>query len=118
MLTPEAYERTSRLGGRLADGIQAAIDGAGLPWIAHRFGPRSGVTFAPAMPRNAVEARRAWDDRLVRTFRLWLGNRGVWEAIAGAGPAIAVPAADADVDRYLEAYGGLVDALTTDGSSG
>jgi glutamate-1-semialdehyde 2,1-aminomutase len=118
VLTPDAYVHTARLGGRLADGIQAAIDAAGLPWIAHRFGPRSGVTFAPAMPRNAGEARAAWDDRLVRTFRLWLGNRGVWEAIAGAGPAMAVPADDADVDRYVEAYAGLVDALTADGARG
>jgi glutamate-1-semialdehyde 2,1-aminomutase len=112
VLTPDAYERTARLGGRLADGVQTAIDAAGLPWVAHRFGPRSGVTFAPAMPRDAGEARRAWDDPLVRTARLWLGNRGVWEAIAGAGPAISIPAEEADVDRYVEAYGALLEALT------
>ena len=48
-----------RLGTRLADGIEATIDKAGLPWTAHRFWPRSGVTFARAMPRNAAEATRA-----------------------------------------------------------
>jgi glutamate-1-semialdehyde 2,1-aminomutase len=76
------------------------------------------VTFGPAMPRNADEARRDWDDRLVRTARLWLGNRGVWEAIAGAGPAVSVPAEEADVDRYVEAYGALVRWLTGGGAPG
>jgi glutamate-1-semialdehyde 2,1-aminomutase len=112
VLTPDAYEHTSRLGARLADGIQGAIDGAGLPWTAHRFGPRSGVTFAPAMPTDAGSSRRSWDDRLARTARLWLGNRGVWEAIVGAGPAMSVPSDDADVDRYIEAYATFLDALT------
>jgi glutamate-1-semialdehyde 2,1-aminomutase len=118
VLTPDAYARTARLGDRLADGVQAAIDAARLPWVAHRFGPRSGVTFAPTMPRNADEARRHWDDRLVRTFRLWFGNRGVWEAIAGAGPAVAIPAEESDVDRYVEVYAGLIEVLTATGAPG
>ncbi len=118
VLTEDAYTHTARLGTRLADGIQAAIDAAGLPWVAHRFGPRSGTTFAPTMPRDAAASRRSWDDRLTRTLRLWLGNRGVWEAIAGAGPTMAVPADEADVDRYVDGYRGLLAALTDDGSPG
>jgi glutamate-1-semialdehyde 2,1-aminomutase len=112
VLTDEAYAHTARLGSRLADGIQAVIDAAGLPWTAHRFGPRSGTTFAPSMPRNAEESRRSWDDTLTRTLRVALGNRGIWDAIAGAGPAMAVPADDADVDRYVEAFGDVVARLT------
>src|SRR6267142_735127 len=42
VLTPAAYEHTTRLGARLADGIESAIRAAGLPWTAQRFGPRSG----------------------------------------------------------------------------
>jgi glutamate-1-semialdehyde 2,1-aminomutase len=118
ILSDEAYAHTARLGTRLADGIQAAIDAAALPWVAHRFGPRSGTTFAPALPRDAETSRRSWDDRLTRTLRLWLGNRGVWEAIAGAGPTMSVPADDDDVDRYVDAYAGLLAALTDRGSSG
>jgi glutamate-1-semialdehyde 2,1-aminomutase len=112
VLTAEAYARTARLGSRLADGIQAVVDGAGLPWTAHRLGPRSGLTFAPAPPRNAEESRRSWDGTLTRTIRVALGNRGVWDAIPGAGPTMAVPADDADVDRYLEALGEIVARLT------
>ena len=57
VLTDQAYAHTHVLGAQLADGIEATIDKAGLPWTAHRFWPRSGVTFAERMPRNALEAR-------------------------------------------------------------
>src|SRR5215510_2686838 len=42
VLLPGAYEHTTALGGELADGIEAAIASAGLPWTVIRFGPRSG----------------------------------------------------------------------------
>jgi hypothetical protein len=38
-------------------------------------------------------------------------NRGVWEAMEWAGPAISVAATDADVDHYLETLGSLVDQV-------
>ena len=112
VLTDEAYTHTRVLGARLADGIEKVIRDAGLPWTTHRFWPRSGVTFAPAMPRNALEAYAAKDIMLTLTARVYLANRGVWEAIVGAGPTCAVPATVEDVDRYLEAYGSLIHELT------
>ncbi len=111
VLTDDAYIHTHVLGGRLADGIEKAIREAGLPWTTHRFWPRSGVTFAPAMPRNALEAFAAKDIPLTLLARVYLANRGVWEAIVGAGPTCSVPATDEDVDRYVEAYGSLVGEL-------
>jgi hypothetical protein len=51
------------------------------------------------------------DDTLARLIRVWLANRGVWEAIVGAGPTVPVPAARADVDAYLEAFDSLLQAL-------
>ena len=112
ILTDDAYIHTHVMGGRLADGIEKTIRDAGLPWITHRFWPRSGVTFAPAMPRNASEAFAAKDIPLTLLARVYLANRGVWEAIAGAGPTCSVPAADEDVDRYVGAFGSLVAELT------
>jgi glutamate-1-semialdehyde 2,1-aminomutase len=112
VLTDDAYANTQVLGARLADGIEKAIRGAGLPWTTHRFWPRSGVTFAPSMPRNALEAFAARDILLSLTTRVYLANRGVWEAIVGAGPTCSVPASEGDVDRYLEAYGALLAELT------
>ncbi len=112
VLTNDAYIHTHVLGGRLADGIEKPIREAGLPWTTHRFWPRSGVTFAPAMPRNALEAFAAKDIPLTLLARVYLANRGVWEAIVGAGPTCSVSASDEDVDRYVGAFGSLVAELT------
>jgi glutamate-1-semialdehyde 2,1-aminomutase len=112
VLTPDAYEHTQILGAQLADGIEAVIDKAGLDWTTHRFWPRSGVTFAPSMARNALEAYASFDEPLRRLARVFMANRGVWDAIVGAGPTCAVPASEADVDTYVETYRELVGELT------
>lgn len=112
VLTPEAYTHTHRLGARLADGLEAVVARAGLPWTVHRFWPRSGVTFAPDMPLDARQAEATFDVPLRRLSRVYLGNRGVWDAIVGAGPTCSVPATQEDVDRYVGAFGDLVDELT------
>jgi glutamate-1-semialdehyde 2,1-aminomutase len=111
VLTDEAYAHTSRLGARLADGLEGAVRTAGLPWTIHRFFPRSGYTFAPRPPRNASEARATQDRQLAHLIRVYLANRGVWEAILGAGPTVPVPASDEDVDRYVGAFTELVGEL-------
>jgi len=111
VLTPDAYARTSALGARLADGIEAAIADTGLPWTTYRFGPRAGQWYGPA-PSTGAEALALADDGLTRLLRIWLANRGIWEAIAGAGPTVLVPATEADIDRYLDGYGSLLAALT------
>jgi glutamate-1-semialdehyde aminotransferase len=112
VLTGDVYAHTHALGARLADGLEKTIGGAGLPWTTHRFWPRSGVTFAPTMPRNALEAYAAKDIPLTLLSRIYLANRGVWDAIVGAGPTCAAPATDEDVDRYLEAFDSLIAELT------
>ena len=61
---------------------------------------------------NAAEARACEDELLRRLIRIWLANRGVWEAIIGAGPVVPVPAEDEDVERYLSAWSDLLDELT------
>ncbi len=111
ILTPAAYASTQRLGARLADGMRAAVERVGLPWHIHHLGPRSGYTFQREPVRNAAEARACQDDLLTRLIRIWLANRGVWEAIVGAGPVASIPAADEDVDSYLAAWNELLAAL-------
>ena len=111
ILTPEAYAGTQRLAARLVGGMRAAVERAGLPWHIHHLGPRSGYTFRPTPVRNAAEARACADEMLVRLVRVWLANRGVWEAIVGAGPVCSIPATDEDVDAYLAAWEELLTAL-------
>ncbi len=110
VLVPAAYAHTAALGRELADGIEQAIGSAGLPWTVIRLGPRSGQWYGP-MPRTGAEAHALTDSLLTRLIRIWLANRGVWEALPGAGPTVPVPAAREDVARYVEAYAGLLAAL-------
>jgi glutamate-1-semialdehyde 2,1-aminomutase len=113
VLTPDAYEHTRVLGARLADGMRASVEKAGLPWHIPHIGPRAGYVFAPHPVRNAAEGRATADEFLVRLIRIWLANRGVWEAIVGAGPVVPVPATDQDIDAYLDAWDSLVVRLTS-----
>ncbi len=112
VLTDEAYAHTQRLGGRLSDGLAEVVAASGLRWTTHRFWPRSGMTFAPTMARTAAEAIVDLDVPLRRLARVYLANRGVWDAIVGAGPTCCVAATDEDVDAYLAAFTGLVAELT------
>jgi len=110
VLVADAYANTQNLGARLADGITHAISAAGLPWTACRFGPRSGQWYGPE-PETSSEAQSLIDMPLTRLMRIWLANRGIWEALPGAGPTVPVPASPADVDRYITAYSELLSEL-------
>jgi glutamate-1-semialdehyde 2,1-aminomutase len=111
VLTDQNYAHTQMLGTRLADGLQSLAASASLDWTVHRFWPRSGLSFAPTMPRTAAEALTTFDVPLRRLMRVYLANRGVWEAIVGAGPTCPVPATVEDVDRYLSAFSDLLHEL-------
>ena len=113
VLTDEAYAHTQALGATLAAGMRDAVAHAGLPWTIHHLGPRAGYLFAPEPVHTAAQARAVHDELLVRLIRIWLANRGVWEAIVGAGPVVPVPATDEDVDAYVGAFGSLLDELTS-----
>ena len=113
VLTPQAYAHTQELGTKLADGMRASVEKAGLPWYIPHLGPRAGYVFAPRPIRNAADGRATADEFLVRLIRIWLANRGVWEAIVGAGPVVPVPATGEDVDAYLDAWDSLVVRLTS-----
>ena len=111
VLTDEAYAHSQRLGARLADGLSGLVAAAGLDWTTHRFWPRSGLSFGPALPRTATEALACLDVPLRRLMRVHFANRGVWDAIVGAGPTCSVAATDDDVDAYLAAFTELLNEL-------
>jgi glutamate-1-semialdehyde aminotransferase len=111
VLTDDAYAHSQRLGGRLADGLSRVVADSGLAWTVHRFWPRSGLSFGPSMPRNAADAREDLDVPLRRLMRVYFANRGIWDAIVGAGPTCTVAATDEDVDTYVRAFGELVSEL-------
>ena len=112
VLTEAAHDRAAALGATLADGIDAAAAEYGLRWRAHRLRNRSGVTHAAELPRDAAQARATFDADLFNLQRLYMINRGIWEAIDSAGPAVSLVAERADVDAYLETFDAFLGELT------
>jgi glutamate-1-semialdehyde 2,1-aminomutase len=113
VLTDEAYERAAELGGRLADGLETVVAAAGLPWRVQRLYPRSGLSLSGRLPRSASEADADEQPELNALLRLGLANRGVWEAISTAGPAMSVAATADDVREYLAAFEEVVASVTS-----
>jgi glutamate-1-semialdehyde 2,1-aminomutase len=111
VLTDAAYESAAARGARLADGIEAACAEHGFDWRSHRLFNRSGYTHAPTLPSNAAEARATFDVDLYNVQRLYMANRGVWEAIDSAGPACGIQTTDAHVDGYLDVLTGFLGEL-------
>ncbi|HEX9770599.1 MAG TPA: transaminase [Kiloniellales bacterium] len=112
VLTEAAHAKAARLGERLALGIEAGARKRGLPWSAHRLYCRSGYHFAQELPRTKAKAQAAADPELRDLMRVYMANRGVWEAIYSASPAVSFAAEAADVDLYLSVYEACLDELT------
>jgi len=112
VLTEEAHAKAARLGERLASGIETGARERGLPWSAHRLYCRSGYHFAERLPRTRAEAQAAADPELRNLMRVYFANRGIWEAIASACPAVSFAAEEADIDVYLSVYQACLDELT------
>jgi glutamate-1-semialdehyde 2,1-aminomutase len=108
ILTEDGYARTASLGARLADGIAEIIARHGLGWREFRYGPRTGFCLTPDLPRNLSEALPSLDQAFSDSRRVFMANRGVWEAIATAGPQVSFAHSEPDIDRYLEVAGEFV----------
>jgi len=110
--TEAAYVRIETLGTRLADGIDAAIARHRLPWRAFRYGPRSGFCLAPDWPRGVDEAAASIHRPFTAARRVFLANRGIWDAIYSAGPQVGFAHDAADIDRYLAVASDFLDQVT------
>ena len=115
-LVPDSYERVAALGTALADGLDALFQRHGLRWCAFRCGPRSGYCLAPQLPRNAEEAAISLDPQFIDARRVFLANRGIWDAIASAGPQVSFAHQRDDIARYLEAVGEFLQEVVDDGA--
>lgn len=111
VLTEDGYQHAAALGQTLADGIETIVGAHGFEWRAHRLYNRSGYTHAPQLPTNAIEARATFDVELYNLQRLYMANRGIWEAISTAGPACGIQTTSADVEDYLDVLDGFLHDL-------
>jgi glutamate-1-semialdehyde 2,1-aminomutase len=100
VLTPDAYDRLERLGGRMVAGCARVSEANGLDARCVGLGSKGAVS---------------WDGgpELGRLIWIWLMNRGV---LTTAGREqewnVTVAHDEATVDRYLDAFAGLVAELT------
>lgn len=111
VLTKEAYGRVSGLGTRLAQGLDELFTARDLPWRAFHLGPRSGFCLAPLLPRNIAEAQVSLDNDFIDARRVYLANRGIWEAVASAGPQAGFAHSEADIDLYLQTTDSFLDEV-------
>ena len=116
LLRTEDYARITSLGLRLADGLERLFAQQHLLWRAFRLGPRSGYCLQPTLPRNGEEAARSIDVDFIDTRRVYFANRGVWDAVASAGPQVSLAHTPADIDRYLEVAGEFLAEVVENGN--
>jgi glutamate-1-semialdehyde aminotransferase len=111
VLTVAAYERVRALGARLADGLEAAFRQRALPWTAFRCGPRAGYCLAPTLPRTGAEGEASLDFELIDARRVFMANRGLWDAVAAAGPQASIAHTERDIDTYVGVAGEFLDRI-------
>ena len=112
VLTRPGYDHISRLGALLADGLEDLFRRYGLPWRAHRLGPRSGFCLTAELPGNGQEAALSIDEPFINTRRVYMANRGVWDAVTSAGPQSSFAHTDADIETYLAAATDFLGEIT------
>jgi glutamate-1-semialdehyde aminotransferase len=111
VMTADAYTRVRAFGAMLADGLDAVFRERELPWTAFRCGPRSGYCLEPRLPRDGAEGGRSLDFELIDTRRVFMANRGIWDAVASAGPQASIAHTEVDIARYHTAAGEFLDRI-------
>jgi len=112
ILTPDAYAKCQQLGDQLSRGLQGLFDQHGLPWLAQKLMSRSGYTFGPEHPEKASDFNRYHDPILYNAMRVFYANRGVWESISSAGPAVSFVMESDDIKNYLSVADEFLTELT------
>ncbi len=107
-LTPEAYAHLDRIGDRLregvralfrARGVRAQITGEGSLFCLH-WTPRRIVDYRSSRPLDPEQPLRTY---------IGLLNEGILLSQRGLG-CLSVPMGDAEVDRFVDALGKVLDA--------
>ncbi len=102
IFTASAHERVDALGARLQAGLQQLVDDSGLGFTIDRWGGRCQWRLSTAPPVTGRDGYASVDEAFADARKAFFANRGIWDAIATAGPAISFAADEADVDAYLD----------------
>ena len=111
VLTPDAYRELSRLGTRLVQGCQAAIDQYGIPAHTIDLGAKGCVSYRPTPMTNYRDFLETRPELFAASFP-WLLNRGIFMTPGDEEQwTLSVQHADGDIDRYVEVFTGFCETL-------
>jgi glutamate-1-semialdehyde 2,1-aminomutase len=112
ILSEDTFDRTAELGKKMAVGLQAEIEGAGLGWSVTQMGAHAFYFFKSRPPLDGATSRASDDPDLRALMRVFMANRGVWESGWWLGPTVSAAHDESDVSRYLEVFGEFLREVT------
>jgi glutamate-1-semialdehyde 2,1-aminomutase len=105
VLTPDAYDHLGKLGTLLAEGCQRAIDAAGIPAHTVDLGAKGCVSYR----REPLHDYRDFLETRPELFEAsypWMVNRGIFMTPGDEEQwTVSVQHSEADVARYVDAFG-------------
>jgi glutamate-1-semialdehyde 2,1-aminomutase len=111
VLTDAAFDRMTACATRFADGVDAVIEQADVPWSLSRLGARAEYRFTRPAPRSGGASACAGDDDLDEYVHLYTLNRGIL-ITPFHNMALMCPDTSADdVDRHSQVFGAAVSEL-------
>ena len=112
VLTDHAFEGMIDRATRFADGVNGALEQAGLKWTVSQLGARAEYRYADPPPRTGSESAAAADTELDDYLHAFLANRGILITPFHNMALMCPQTTDEDVDRHTEAFTEAVSALT------
>ena len=107
-----AYRELGRLGTRLAQGCQAAIDRYGLPAHTIDLGAKGCVSYRATPMTNYRDFLETRPELFAASFP-WLLNRGIFMTPGDEEQwTVSVQHTEDDVQTYVEAFGAFCQELT------
>jgi glutamate-1-semialdehyde 2,1-aminomutase len=111
VLTPDAYRHFARLGTRLVQGCQAAIDRHGIPAHTVDLGAKGCISYRPTPMKDYRDFLDTRPELFAASYP-WLLNRGIFMTPGDEEQwTLSVQHTEADVDGYISVFGEFCAAL-------
>ena len=111
VLTPDGYRHLARLGARLVQGCQAAIDRHGIPAHTVDLGAKGCVSYRPTPMKDYRDFLDTRPELFAASYP-WLLNRGIFMTPGDEEQwTLSVQHTEADVDRYISVFGEFCAAM-------
>ncbi len=103
--TTDAYATLERLGARLAAGIEAAAEAAGVPCAVNRVGSMLTPFVGVGSVSDYAQARGADRESFARLHAAWLGAGVYWPPSQFEAAFLSTAHTDSDIDHIVEVFG-------------